>query len=242
MSKLFGGLWLLVCLFEITASSASAAAIFVPPSLNPGDSYRIIFVTSTKRDAFATTAVYNTFVTAAANLDPGLQSLTTTWTALVSTSSTNALVNTSLVGDTTTLIFNTNGGLVATGGITVGTGLYGGPGTLHTSPILTEAGAAGSFAWTSTDSSGVTFLPLIDGFTLAGSPGSVVSSWTAAGLIAGIVTLPGGGPVAVPGAIYGISGLLTVPAVPTPEPGTLVMSFLGAAFLVLVRNRRARLR
>ena len=241
MSKLFGSHWVLVCLIELSASSANAAAILVPPSLNPGDTYRIIFITSTTRDAFGTTASNNAFVTAAANLDAGLQSLGTTWTALVSTASTNALVNASLVGDTTTRIFNTNGGLVATGGITLGTGLYGGLGTLHTSPILTEVGGSGVFAWTSTDASGASALPLIDGFTLVGSPASVGASWTAAGLVAGLTTPLGGGPLAVLGEIYGISGLLTVPLVPTPEPGTMAMSLLGAAFLVLMRTCRARL-
>jgi hypothetical protein len=93
---------------------AFAAAIAVPPGLNPGDTYRIIFVTSTGRDALSPDiAGYNAFVTAAANSDAGLASLGATWKALASTAAVNVLTNAGLsAGDLTTRFYNAAGNLM----------------------------------------------------------------------------------------------------------------------------------
>jgi hypothetical protein len=46
-----------------TASAVQAAIVTVPTGLNPGDQYRLVFVTSGTRDATSTNiADYNTFV------------------------------------------------------------------------------------------------------------------------------------------------------------------------------------
>ena len=60
-----------------------AAPITVPTSLNPGDTYRLAFETSTTTDATSTSiADYNTFVTGVATGVGELNDLGTTWTAI----------------------------------------------------------------------------------------------------------------------------------------------------------------
>src|SRR5690242_18076131 len=78
-----------------TAARTDAALITVPPSLSVGDQYRLVFVTSTARNATSTNiADYNTFVTNTANGVAELVSLGTTWKVIGSTSSVSARDNT----------------------------------------------------------------------------------------------------------------------------------------------------
>ena len=74
-------------------SLAAVAPIAIPPGLNPGDQYRLAFVTSTTRDATSgNIAVYNEFVTASATAQAELNALGTTWTAIASTGDVDARV------------------------------------------------------------------------------------------------------------------------------------------------------
>ncbi|HEY4308417.1 MAG TPA: dockerin type I domain-containing protein [Pirellulales bacterium] len=67
----------------------------VPAGLKPGDQYRLVFVTSTTTEAASSDiGYYNSFVSNAASLEPLLQTLGTTWTALASTSTVAANDNT----------------------------------------------------------------------------------------------------------------------------------------------------
>ena len=87
------------------ASQSLAAPITVPTGLNPGDSYRLAFVTSGTRNGASTDiADYNTFVTSQANSSAELVLLGTTWTAIASTATVDARDNT-----------NTNTGVDGTG-------------------------------------------------------------------------------------------------------------------------------
>lgn len=89
------GICLAVSSLGLTAFSTLAAPITIPTGLNPGDQYRIAFVTSTIRDATSSNiADYNAFVTAAANTVSELASLGTGWTAIGSTASIDARDNT----------------------------------------------------------------------------------------------------------------------------------------------------
>ena len=67
----------------VAASTAHATMIYtVPTGLNPGDQYRLAFVTSTIRDATSSDiGVYNTHVTNAANSNPDLLALNADWKA-----------------------------------------------------------------------------------------------------------------------------------------------------------------
>lgn len=87
---------LLVCAtFAVAPLASSATPITVPTGLNPGDQYRLAFVTSTTRDgSSANIADYNDFVTTAANSVPELAALGTTWKAIGSTATVDARDNT----------------------------------------------------------------------------------------------------------------------------------------------------
>ncbi len=76
-------------------SFAAVPIITQPPSLNPGEQYRLAFVTSSVRDATSTDiADYNTFVTNAANTVPERAALNSEWFVIGSTSTVSAKVNT----------------------------------------------------------------------------------------------------------------------------------------------------
>jgi hypothetical protein len=76
--------------------TTSAQPITIPTGLNPGDQYRLAFVTSATRDATSPNiADYNAFVTTDANSVPQLAALGTTWSAIASTASVDARDNTS---------------------------------------------------------------------------------------------------------------------------------------------------
>ena len=102
--------------------------ITVPPGLNPGDQYRLVFVTSgttygNVRDNAALTSIgyFNTFGANAAAAVPTLNALATTWKAVVSTNSTanvqtDAKANTlTRTADPDAPIYNLDGLRVASG-------------------------------------------------------------------------------------------------------------------------------
>jgi len=90
----------------VAAPAVNADVVWPPPGFQLGEQeFRMVFVTSTTRDATSSNiADYNAFVTAAANSDPILSRLTgpdgqpVTWTAIASTSSVDAIVNTGTDG------------------------------------------------------------------------------------------------------------------------------------------------
>jgi hypothetical protein len=84
--KLWMALVLVTVSFALSATPVSADPITQPSSLNPGDQYRLAFVTSTTRDATsADIADYNSFVTGVANTQPLLVGLGTSWNVIGST-------------------------------------------------------------------------------------------------------------------------------------------------------------
>lgn len=66
-------------------SATDAAAITEPASVQPGEPYRIMFVTSTTRDGNGYIADFDAHVQAAVANSPELSALNTTWRAVVST-------------------------------------------------------------------------------------------------------------------------------------------------------------
>jgi len=83
--NVFCGLLLGLLVLTIASPSANAAAVTVPPGLNPGDTYRLVFVTAgTISASSGLNSTYNNFVTNQANLG-GLGVLGATWKAVVST-------------------------------------------------------------------------------------------------------------------------------------------------------------
>jgi hypothetical protein len=83
----------LLCL--LLAGTVSAAIVIPPPDLNPGDQYRLAFITSGTRDATSTDiADYNSFVNAQAALVSATGFPTSGWAAIASTESVDARDNT----------------------------------------------------------------------------------------------------------------------------------------------------
>jgi hypothetical protein len=72
-----------------------ADVTIVPTGVAPGGNYRLLFTSSTTRNAMsADIADYNAHVTAAANSNALLAGLGTTWSAIASTSTIDADFNT----------------------------------------------------------------------------------------------------------------------------------------------------
>jgi hypothetical protein len=79
----------------LSATPVAADPITQPTGLNPGDQYRLAFVTSTSRDATSTDiADYNAFVTSAASSEALLLALGTSWNVIGSTATVDARDNT----------------------------------------------------------------------------------------------------------------------------------------------------
>ena len=94
MSRIIASL-LVFATFIVAPLASSAVPITVPTELNPGDQYRLAFVTSTTRDATDTDiTLYNAFVSGVANGVTELAALGTTWKMIGSTSSIDARDNT----------------------------------------------------------------------------------------------------------------------------------------------------
>lgn len=232
-------LWNSACVataLVVLATHAQASPILIPAGLNPGDTYRIIFVTTTKTAATSNNInTYNNLVSAEAAADTGLNGLGTTWAALASTASVNARANVGLSNaDATTMFFNTAGQLIATGVLNGVTGLFGGPTTTHNAVFAYADGSVNPNAvvWTGTDANGSSSFSLGDPFhaVKVGHSGVLDASWTADVAPDLDTTL---------NSLYGISGVLTVPTA-TPEPATVGITGLGIILAVAFSNTRRR--
>lgn len=90
---------LTLALAILVSARVEAAVTTIPTGLNPGDTYRLMFVTSTRIQASSTDiAYYNSFVQTSANAaDIGIGSTIfgtdVSWFAFASTESTNVLAN-----------------------------------------------------------------------------------------------------------------------------------------------------
>jgi hypothetical protein len=218
---------LLVSLLSV--APAGADSILIPAGLNPGDQFRIVFLSSATRNAVsADIADYDQFITdlaVASGLDTYFGNAVT-WRALGSTATVEAIDR--LPGSfASPPLYGLDGGLVSpsTRALWVS-----GP----ASPItITESGVdlGGAVVWTGTLRDGSGFEPLGAGAFVA----------------FGFNTFSGGGWVAENDAprgqlhhLYGYSSVLTVPqeAPAVPEPGTLTLMLIGLAAGVRTLRRR----
>lgn len=218
-------------------STASATLIDSINLLNPGDKYRVLFVTSTTRDATSSDInVYNTFVQAAADAGSVTNPLGLTWNVLGSTESVNAQSNTSIFQSDTDAVtfFNTSGSIVAMSGSDLWSGSI-------TAPILdSENGMSlfGAIVYTGTSHIGTTFSQngLGSNFRFVRTGNSYVSvdeKW-----ISGLNTSR-----ERVHSFYGASQLSVIPSqqlpppVSVPEPGSSLI-LLGLAGLLFSRYRK----
>jgi len=136
----------------LPVTATATPILTVPLGLNPGDQYRIAFVTSVTRDATSSNIVdYNDFVNAVANsLGSLLQPLAATWSAIASTSTVSAATN--IGGVSSIPIYILDGSLVATGTADLFDG------TLTSAINLSDDGVYGRRnVWTGTQSDGTAY-------------------------------------------------------------------------------------
>jgi hypothetical protein len=212
--------------------TALAGPITVPSGVPAGDQYRLVFVTSTSTPATsADIAYYNAFATNAASLEPALQSLGTTWTALASTATVDAYDNTNT--DPMSLgvpIYNLAGQLVANSNPDLWDG------SLSASISYDEHGAPPlpgyTQVWTGTGSTGVPDGPADALGSLSpvwGDSKSATSNWIDAGYYGALDNH----------TIYAISGILTVLAGDLNHDGIvngLDVAFVASHWLVAGSN------
>src|ERR1035437_4880568 len=169
------------------ASRSYAGTFLFPAGLNPGDLFRLVFVTSTTTVATSPDiSYYNSFVTNVADAVPELLALNATWTVIGSTSAVSAATN---IGASNSGIYRLDGLEVAAGTAA----LFVPVPTSHAyllNPIsINQLGAlliGGSLVWTGTnpDGTAATGWELGDqaSDTMCGYAGYTSSSWIANGL------------------------------------------------------------
>ena len=221
--------------------AASQSVVPVPPGLQPGDQYRLIFVTSSARDATPNDIeVYNAFVTAVANSVPALAALNTTWKAVASTHSpiVHARDNTNTdwtpAGPTGVPIYLVNGSKFARNYDHMWNPTGSDP--LFAPPSITELGlVTGGFAWTGTSvQGGQGGLAAYPGVERSFSLGAANANGTSNALFGRVAVTSGlwaDGSFGVARThalpFYAISGILTAPQTDAPP-----MANAGADFSV----------
>jgi len=208
----------------------------VPPGLTVGDEFRYVFLAGNFAGS-ATAAstdinVYNAYVNTDANAGGSIIASLgiEDWMILGSTATVNVITN---IGATpsTIGIYGLDGTLIADGTGTTGNGLFSG-GLLSTLEYSTNGGQNSDYVFTGTNADGSTAAhPLGDANPEVGQGGFLNLFWTQVG------TLPQGTSL----ELYGISPLLVVGPGGTvsevPEPTTIGLMGLGAAFLLMARRR-----
>lgn len=211
----------------LLGSTVQAAVITVPSGLNPGDQYRLVFVTSfgNTRDATSTDiADYNAFVSGVAAGVPELNALGTTWTAIASTTTVDARDNTSTTS-TGVPIYRLDDVLIAANNADLWNGTVG-----DRIWIDENGNIAPGVVWTGTQTDGTAFPSRALGEPLAqnGSAASTDFNWISSGEFENTISLQ----------FYAISDILTVQEAAVPEPSTLALGLAGLAAAAGIRWRR----
>ncbi|BCU12040.1 PEP-CTERM sorting domain-containing protein [Microcystis aeruginosa] len=213
-----------VALATLGTGAAQAALVVVPPGLNPGDQYRLVFVTDGTRNATSTNINdYNNFVTSQVTGSALATQLTTagfnlgtiTWKAIGSTSATSAKVNTGTNGSQPDVpIYLIDGNKVANNNADLWDGSI--QTNINRTQIDTSKNAG---VWTGTNGGGSAqsglYLGSSDGVAI-GSSTNINSAWMYTATF----------PYTSQYTLYGMSSVLTVPtptpAVSVPEPSSLL--------------------
>jgi hypothetical protein len=215
-----------VCfLVHLLPLNLDASLLVIPPGLNPGDQYRIAFMTAGTLNATSTDiSDYNAFVNNAANgVGSLLSPLNATWKVIGATAASGSALD-NIGGASLLPIYLLDGTLVANDT----TDLF--DSFLISGISLDEHGddynVTGNFwAWSGTDDLGLA------------APGNELGSGAVffgyAGAPAAWLAYSTADPNNFVSSLYGISTPLTV----TPEPATFAM-ILGGAALIFANQRR----
>lgn len=227
---------LLACVFVMglsVGSLATAQVVTVPTGLNPGDDYRLVYVTTSNIAASSTNINdYNNLVQG--SLSAELLALTSGdasgWRAIVSTASDNALLNTLTTPGTDGAgipIYNLADNILATSYADLWDGSLANSVSYEMDGLLTTD----FYVWSGTANNGATAGGLGSGtspsfFSIAGRPNQSSGSW----IYNANDTQTNSWPV------YAISPVLTVSAVPEPSTYAFLSMGVMVAFLMLKRR------
>jgi hypothetical protein len=205
----------------------------VPAGLNPGDKYRLVFVTSATWGAVSPDiGFYNAYVESLADATPGLQALGATWKAIGSTESVNAFDNIG-ASPATVGIYRLDGEKVANGTAALfGTQVV----ELLLAPIdITEGGVVSGDTWAWTGSGA-------DGGALDNR--QLGKDFPEAGFIHDREFWLNRDAIYAEAALtfYAISSEITVggDAQTVPEPGSVGLTTLGGAILLFATRRKRK--
>ncbi|MCA9057107.1 MAG: hypothetical protein KDA85_01350 [Planctomycetaceae bacterium] len=214
------GFILIVAIFWLPGSAT--ADLLAPTGLNPGEQYRIVFVSSTQIDGVSgALSVYNAHVTNAANSGTETSKLAAaTWTAIASVAAVSARSNTGTTGSAAIPIYLVDGTTKVADGYDDFWDA-----TLAAPINLDESGnaiAVNSFVWTGTATDGSQFF----GNELGGAAAPRIGNWAASD---SDWISAGTGGHSVLRSVYGLSSVLTVTAaVPEPHSSAVVAAALIA--------------
>ena len=206
------------CLPTASVFQAEGSVVLQPTDLNPGDEYRLVFVTSGLTQGLSDDINdYNNFVDGYGDL-----AMTSDWTAIASTLTVNARDNTGTTGSGGVPIYNFNGIRVADDYADLWD-------TTIDNPIkYTEVGGTvNEKVWTGTDKDGTTpsnrylgtLIPSGNEQARVGNSTGKTGGWAQWGY----------DPLEDYRHMYGISEVLTIPSEAVPEPASVIMwTLLGA--------------
>lgn len=216
-----------------------SADIIAPDGLVAGDQYRIAFVTSGTRDATSSDInVYNDFVTsmAAAGSLTSLLPGSTTWSAIASTPTVNAIDNTGTSGGGGVPIFLVDGATIIANDYA---DLW--DETID-SPISQDQDGAlplTQFVWTGTDDDGTGLYGLPVTRPLGGGGASALgrldltnAAWIRASVVSQDNLF----------RLYGLSSVQTVSSAAVPEPSSLILLALTGAWYFFHHHRKQELK
>ncbi len=220
----------LIAATSIAAGTARAGTIIATPAgLNPGDHFRIVFVTAGTINPTSTNiTTYDNFVTSQAD-SATYNGATITWQAIGSTSSVNAIDHIGVTGDAVYLVDGTE---VASTDST--SGLWSGA-LLHAINELITGSTSGGSTYTGTTASGVASTYYLGASAVEiGSTTSQNSSWVALSRDTR--------PTVDARLVFGISQELTAAQTTSsvPEPSTAMLAGLGGLVALAYSFKRKR--
>ena len=210
-----------------TLSAAGYTPTWVPTGLGPGDTYHLVFTTSTTTNATSgAIGDYDAIADARGDTMSGSPYGDVTWYCLGATAADSPVSR----GLVSAPVYRLDDTLVATGAADMWDG------SLLDDLGLTETGvdpplvSGTDYVWTGTSSAGIPHNSPMGGVSASGGRwGSMDNTWTEYFVWSPAVGLP----------VYGISEQLQVPVI--PEPGTLFLAVLSvAAGGTTLRRRRGR--